>query len=28
WFSLAKAAELVSEPELAAIIKRFDPANV
>ena len=28
WFSLAKAATLVSEPELAAIIRRFDPANV
>lgn len=28
WFSLAKAAKLVSEPELAAIIKRFDPASV
>lgn len=28
WFSLAKAATLVSEPELAAIIRGFDPANV
>ena len=27
WFSLAKAAKLVSEPELAAIIRRFDPAS-
>ncbi len=28
WFSLADAAKLVSEPELAAIIGRFDPAAV
>lgn len=25
WFSLSKAAALVTEPELAAIIKAFDP---
>ena len=28
WFSQAKASTLVSEPELAAIIRRFDPASV
>ena len=27
WFSLAEASRLVSEPELAHIIRRFDPAQ-
>ncbi len=28
WFSLAKGAEKVTEPELAAIIRRFDPRRL
>ena len=28
WFSLEKAAKLVSEPELAAMLERFDPKRL
>ena len=28
WFSLKKAASLVSEPELAAMLRKFDPGLI
>ncbi len=28
WFSLKKAASLVKEPELAAILRKFDPSGI